>query len=106
MPHKQKHNFFSLASPRPNTTLDTVKASILEEWKLKTIQIEISKTVERVSAMQTTPWGHKMPKFHQLHSNFQCLSSMSTALSKMASPTTVHVCTKVMHAGDQDGEEC
>lgn len=33
-----------------------------------------------------------MPKFHQLHSNFQCLSSMSTALSKMASPTTVHVC--------------
>lgn len=44
-----------------------------------------------------------MPKFHQLHSNFQCLSSMSTALSKMASPTTVHVCTKVMHAGDQDG---
>ena len=33
-----------------------------------------------------------MPKFQQLHSNFQCLSSMSTALSKMASPTTVHVC--------------
>lgn len=34
-----------------------------------------------------------MPKFHPLHSNFQCLSSMSAALSKMASPTAVHVCT-------------
>lgn len=48
--------------------------------------------MESVSDMQRTLWGHKMPKFHPLHSNFQCLSSMSTALSKMASPTTVHVC--------------